>query len=114
MSFSFIVFNLLPVENPPKIRHVAPCLTEVGTLPTISPDFRWSGERPKVFVVSLGLDWTEENGVRRVTSPLRSERIRMLLLILVLVLVFGGGGGFTVIAAGDMAGERALDWGLYC
>lgn len=36
----------------------------------------------------------------------------MLLLILVLVLVFGGGGGFTVIAAGDMAGERALDWGL--
>jgi hypothetical membrane protein len=37
----------------------------------------------------------------------------MLLLILVLVLVFGGGGGFTVIAVGDMAGERALDWGLY-
>jgi hypothetical protein len=37
----------------------------------------------------------------------------MLLVILVLVLVFGGGGGFTVIAAGDMARERALDWGLY-
>jgi len=29
-------------------------------------------------------------------------------------LVFGGGGGFAVIAGGEMAGERALDWGLYC
>jgi hypothetical protein len=29
------------------------------------------------------------------------------------VLVFGGGGGLRNIAAGDMAGERALDWGLY-